>query len=106
MLKTIMSGWAPADLDWGSLQALIHLIKEGPQRQGEIAERLLLDASTVSRRVGALVKQGYVRRQPDPADGRAVRLAATDAGLEVFARFRARREETMRQMLSTWASED
>jgi DNA-binding MarR family transcriptional regulator len=106
LLKTIMSGWAPSDLDWGALQVLVHLVKEGPQRQGEIAGGILLDASTVSRRVGALVKGGYVQRLPDPADGRAVQLAVTDAGLAVIERFRARREEAFRQILSTWPGED
>ena len=106
MLKTIMSGWAPADLDWGALQVLVHLVKDGPKRQGDLAEAILLDASTVSRRVGTLVKAGYVRRLPDPADGRAVQLAATEAGQAVFDRFRARREQTMREILSTWPGED
>lgn len=105
-LKTIMSGWAPADLDWGALQVLVHLVKDGPQRQGELAEILLLDASTVSRRVAALVKLGYARRLADPVDGRAVRLAATDAGTAVFDRFRARREETLHQILATWETPD
>jgi DNA-binding MarR family transcriptional regulator len=106
LLKTIMSGWAPADLDWGALQVLVHLVKEGPQRQGEIAGAILLDASTVSRRVAALVKGGYVKRLPDPADGRAVRLAATDAGLGVIERFRQRRAEAFREILSSWPDED
>ena len=105
-LKTIMSGWAPADLDWGALQVLVHLVKDGPQRQGELAERILLDASTVSRRMATLVKLGYAQRLADPEDGRAVRLAATDAGLAVFDRFRARREETMHQILATWDTPD
>ena len=105
-LKTIMSGWAPADLDWGALQVLVHLVKEGPQRQGELAERILLDASTVSRRVATLVRLGYAQRLADPVDGRAVRLAATDAGVAVFDRFRARREETLHQILATWETSD
>jgi len=105
-LKTIMSGWAPADLDWGALQVLVHLVKDGPQRQGELAESLLLDASTVSRRVAARVKLGYAQRLADPVDGRAVRLAATDAGVAVFDRFRARREETLHQILATWETSD
>jgi DNA-binding MarR family transcriptional regulator len=105
-LKTIMSGWAPTALDWGALQVLLHLAKDGPQRQGELAEGLLLDASTVSRRVAALVKLGYAQRLADPVDGRAVRLAATDAGVAVLDRFRARREATLHQILATWETPD
>jgi DNA-binding MarR family transcriptional regulator len=105
-LKTIMSTWAPSDLDWGALQVLLHLVKDGPQRQGELADAVLLDASTVSRRVATLVRLGYAQRLPDPVDGRAVRLAASDAGLEMIQRFRVRRAETMHQILATWDAGD
>src|SRR3712207_3157824 len=90
ILKTAMGAWTPANLDWGAMQVLLHLLKDGPQRQGELAGCLLLDASTVSRRVAQLVKLGYAERRPDPADGRAVQLVVTQTGREVLQQFRAR----------------
>lgn len=106
ILKTAMAAWTPANLDWGAMQVLLHLLKDGPQRQGELAGCLLLDASTISRRVGQLVKLGYAERRPDPADGRAVQLAATHTGHAVFQQFRERREEAMRQVFSTWPPDE
>ena len=51
---------------------------EGPHRSNALAEAVHSDPSTVSRQIAALVKVGYVERRPDPADGRACLLAATD----------------------------
>jgi DNA-binding MarR family transcriptional regulator len=106
MLKTALAAWTPANVDWGAMQVLLHLVKDGPRRQGELAECILLDASTVSRRVGQLVALGYVERRPDPIDGRAVQLAATQTGEAVFEQFRARREEAMQQIFASWPPEE
>lgn len=106
LMRGLMAAWLPGNLDWGASQVLVNLVKSGPMRQGELAEYLLLDASTVSRRVGQLVALGYVERRPDPRDGRAVQLAATEQGKVLFARLKARREETMAHLFSTWPPED
>jgi DNA-binding MarR family transcriptional regulator len=106
VLKTILSSWAPSNLDWGAYGLLLHLVKDGPRRQGELAESVLLEPSTVSRRVGQLVQLGYVERRADPGDGRAVQLVATAAGQAVFDQLRARREEVFRQLLGRWDDDD
>jgi DNA-binding MarR family transcriptional regulator len=46
------------------------LMKDGEQRGGEIAARLGVDASVVSRQLTALEADGLVSRRPDPADAR------------------------------------
>ncbi|HWS36509.1 MAG TPA: MarR family winged helix-turn-helix transcriptional regulator [Actinoplanes sp.] len=50
----------------------------------DLATRSGLDASTVSRAVSALVKEGLVRRRADEHDGRATRLLVTEAGQEAL----------------------
>ena len=105
-LRALMAAWAPGNLDWGATTLLALMVKGGPQRQGELADCALLDPSTVSRRVGQLVQQGYVERRADPADGRAIQLVATDAGQAVFAGIARRREAVMREMLLRWPQED
>jgi DNA-binding MarR family transcriptional regulator len=106
MLKSRMAAWAPAGLDGAAFGLLMALVKCGPSRQGELAERSLLDPSTVSRYVGQLVKAGLVNRRPDPADGRAVQLVATEQGLAVGAEASARREQLMAELLATWSEDD
>jgi DNA-binding MarR family transcriptional regulator len=93
-------------LDSGALGVLVHVVKSGGLRQRDLAECAMLDPSTVSRYVGLLVKLGYVERQADQEDGRAVRLVATDAGRDVHARLIARRESMMKEVLAGWTVED
>ena len=55
----------------------------------ELAASQYLDKSTASRLVDGLEEKGYVRRAPDPRDGRAVRLAVTKRGQEVLDKIEA-----------------
>ena len=48
--------------------------------QQELAERLFLEKSTVSRMVADLLHKGLVERERDPANRRIYRLRLTDAG--------------------------
>ena len=52
-----------------------------PQRMSELNRHVLLSQPALSRMVDRLVERGFVQRCADPADGRGVRLALTDAGL-------------------------
>ncbi|TCO51739.1 DNA-binding MarR family transcriptional regulator [Kribbella antiqua] len=46
------------------------LLRDGEQRGGELAAKLGVDASVVSRQLTALEADGLVSRRPDPADAR------------------------------------
>jgi DNA-binding MarR family transcriptional regulator len=46
------------------------LLRDGEQRGGEIAAKLGVDASVVSRQLTTLEADGLVSRRPDPADAR------------------------------------
>lgn len=105
MVKARMSAES-GGLDSGALGVLVHVVKSGGMRQRELAECAMLDPSTVSRYVGLLAKLGYVERQADQEDGRAVRLVATEAGLAVHRGLVSRREALMRDVLSGWTAQD
>lgn len=66
--------------------ALKAVVDDGPVSVNDLAATLYLDKSTASRVAGGLQDKGYVVRRPDPADGRSVRLQATDAGRALCAR--------------------
>jgi MarR family transcriptional regulator, organic hydroperoxide resistance regulator len=53
--------------------------------QRELAEHTGLEPLYTSKLARALDADGLIRRDPDPADTRAVRLALTDRGREVAA---------------------
>ena len=65
--------------------ALMELARTERLSQNELAARLVLEKSTVSRLVGGLVARGWVERERDPTDGRAVRLGLTERGARAAA---------------------
>ena len=70
------------DLSMREYDVLYTLVKcPAPQRMSELNRHLLLSQPALSRMVDRLVDRGLVQRQTDPADGRGVLLALTDAGL-------------------------
>ena len=59
---------------------LSHVVSLGPVGLGDLAARLRLDASTLTRNLQPLVAQGWVQLLPGD-DGRSRKVEATPAGL-------------------------
>ena len=62
---------------FGTLEALFHL---GPQNQKEIGKKLLKTGGNITLVVDNLEKRGFIKRDPDPKDGRAVIVRLTAEG--------------------------
>jgi DNA-binding MarR family transcriptional regulator len=60
--------------------ALIELSREQPLSQSELAARLRLEKSTISRLVGQLEGRGWLERRRNQTDGRVIDLWLTQAG--------------------------
>lgn len=76
---------------------MMRLWEAGPQRQADLATELDTDSASMTRTVQRLECAGYVRRVPDPADGRVTRVEPTPASLvlrerveRIWARLEAR----------------
>lgn len=85
---------------------LAHLVAGGPHRLSALAEAVHSDPSTVSRQVAHLVQAGLVERRPDPLDGRAARLSATEDGRRAFAEHRRMRSQHAAALLAGWPARD
>ena len=72
----------------------------------DIAAGLGLSAPTISVGVRRLEKAGLSERQPDPQDGRAVRLSNTAKGQTLCERARAFRRDKMRRLLKGLTAEE
>lgn len=72
----------------------------------DLADGLGLTAPTVSVTVRRLEEAGLLHRQPDPADGRAVRLFLTDEGQAVQQQARGFRLGKMRRLLAGLTPEE
>lgn len=60
---------------------LMHLWDAGPLRQADLAAEFDTDSAAMTRTVQRLERVGFVRRRPDPRDGRATLVESTPAGM-------------------------
>ncbi|MEY9212799.1 MarR family transcriptional regulator [Thermobifida halotolerans] len=72
----------------------------GPLSQRELAERLGLEKSTVSRMVADLERKGLLHRERDPANRRVHRLRITERGRQL----RAHLAELFQQRYDRWSA--
>ncbi|WP_214405544.1 MarR family winged helix-turn-helix transcriptional regulator [Pseudonocardia lacus] len=82
----------PWDVTVGQSRALGVLLRGGPLRLNELAERLRIVPRSATEVVDALQAAGLAERRPDPHDRRAVLVALTDEGRRVGETVRAARE--------------
>ena len=85
--------------------ALTEIGEAGELTLKELAARLGLDASTLSRTVEGLVLEGLAARTPALRDRRAVRIALTGKGRAALDRIQSTWSEICAEMLRTLAPE-
>lgn len=91
----------PADgLSLTSLATLATLEQSGPTRVGALAEGEHLTQPAMTQLVSRLQARGLVERRPDPADGRVVLVALTDAGRQLVTDRRAARARALAERLA------
>ena len=86
--------------------ALGRLGEIGPSRPSDLAASLGVDASTVTHRVQALERAGYVERLPDPVDRRACTVGLSAEGTAALARLRAARRTFIEHLLAGWDDDE
>jgi DNA-binding MarR family transcriptional regulator len=91
--------------EFSALMLLFPLRLMGPMRVTDLAEIKQADPSTISRQVAQLVKAGLARREADPVDGRASRLAVTEAGMSACQQLHEARHALLSNALGAWAPE-
>jgi DNA-binding MarR family transcriptional regulator len=70
-----------APISAAELDVLIHLRHaQEPMIARRLAQLLGLSSAAVSKTLAKLERRGFIRREPNPADRRAVRITVTEAG--------------------------
>jgi DNA-binding MarR family transcriptional regulator len=77
------------------LSTLSVVVFAGPLTLGELAAAERVTPPTMTRLVAALEAGGFVRRDPDPQDRRAVRIRATAKGRTLLLKGRTRRVDRL-----------
>jgi DNA-binding MarR family transcriptional regulator len=74
------------DLSWYDLLWSLYRQPQRRLRVNELAREVVLSPTATSRFIDRVEAAGHVRRDPDPADRRALQIAITDSGVELLRR--------------------
>jgi DNA-binding MarR family transcriptional regulator len=94
------------DLQPASYLMLSWLVDEGPVRASAMVERFSIDKGAISRQLQHLDELGLVVRTPDPADGRATLVAASDDARRRLADVAEHRRKWLDEQLGDWSAEE
>lgn len=96
---------ADGELSAAQLSTLKMLLGDG-QRVGEIARNLGVRVPSATEQIIKLERAGLARREPDPADSRAVRVILTPEGRAAVDAANKRRNQVMADILSGLTDRD
>jgi DNA-binding MarR family transcriptional regulator len=94
------------DLQPASYLMLSWVVEEGPIRASSMAETFNIDKGAVSRQLQHLDDLGLVERTPDPADGRATLVVASDDARRRLADVADHRRKWLDEQLGDWTTDD
>jgi len=94
------------DLQPASYLMLSWLVDEGPVRASEMVEKFNIDKGAVSRQLQHLDDLGLVTRTPDPADGRATLVVASEDARRRLADVSEHRRKWLDEQLGDWTTDE
>jgi len=94
------------DLQPASYLMLSWLVDEGPVRASLMVENFNIDKGAVSRQLQHLAELGLVVRTPDPDDGRATLVAASDDARRRLADVAEHRRKWLDEQLGDWTADE
>ncbi|GAA4197063.1 MarR family winged helix-turn-helix transcriptional regulator [Microbispora amethystogenes] len=97
---------AQGDLSLTAAATLSYLDRNGPERLSVLASRQAVTQPSMTQLVRRLEREGLVDRSADDLDGRAVRVAVTDAGRALLAERRRLRRERLTELLGTLSPDE
>jgi DNA-binding MarR family transcriptional regulator len=93
-------------LEPGAFLVLHAVASHGPARPSELADRLQVDASTVSRHLRNLEQTGLVERGADPDDRRAARVCVSTSGQTALDEAFRARQALVSRAFAAWPAAD
>jgi DNA-binding MarR family transcriptional regulator len=86
---------------------LLRTLEEaGPLPLSQLAERVGLDGSTVTRQVAALESDGFAERSVDPRDRRCCIVRPSERGRRLMREVQRQRRERFEELLAGWSESD
>ncbi|MCU4745229.1 MULTISPECIES: MarR family winged helix-turn-helix transcriptional regulator [unclassified Streptomyces] len=103
---TRLMSQAGVPLDRAGAALLRQVAEAEPLRPSELALRMSVEASHVTRQAQQLQRAGYLTRVADPEDRRAQRIRITGAGREAVRKIRDASGRSMEVALADWSPEE
>lgn len=100
LLRRVRQVPAEGELTMPERTALSLLDRTGPTTSSALARQVQITAQAMGATLGGLRARGLVERGTDPADGRRVVLALTDAGRQALTDKRSARGELLARALA------
>ena len=97
---------AHPELQSAAYALLAYLVDGGPLRASALVDHFGTDKGAISRQLAQLETIGLVHRLPDPADGRAQLVEATELGTQRCAAARSHSRNRMREQIGSWDEAD
>ncbi|GAA4241595.1 MarR family transcriptional regulator [Actinomadura meridiana] len=96
----------PAPLSLTQFAALAALERHGSMTPRELADHEKVQPPSMTRVIAYLEDRGLVARRPHPTDGRQAVLTATDAGADLLANERRRKEAWLARRLGELSEDE
>jgi DNA-binding MarR family transcriptional regulator len=106
LLRRIRKVDEASGLSAARLSVLSVLVFGGPTTVGALARAEQVSAPTMSRLLSGLERDGFVAREADEDDARAVRVRATPKGRRVLVQGRERRVAELTQLLEDISADE
>jgi len=108
LLVRLTTAYSPklGDLDRSEYLILSELQHNGPLAINGIADKLMLNISTASRQVSALESKEYIKRFPNPDNGRISLIEITANGLEILNKVQKARYDFYSGILTDWSGQE
>ncbi|HEV7415413.1 MAG TPA: MarR family transcriptional regulator [Tianweitania sediminis] len=94
------------DMTHGEGRALAHAARAGTVRQNVLAERMGVEAMTLSGQLDRLEARGLIRRVPDPTDRRAKLIELTDSADAMLVEIQRVASALRDELTTNFAAED
>lgn len=92
------------ELQAAGYAVLLRLVEHEATRASDLVAAMEMDKGSVSRQIAQLERLGLVKRETDPGDGRAQRIALTTAGRRGISNLRKQGRAEFQRQLSTWSA--
>ena len=85
---------------------LFHLYRKDGITESELTRHMLVDKATTTRAMAKLLKEGYIRKEQDPADRRAYRIYLTGEAADLESQLNTVKREWMKIVLKDFSEEE